>query len=174
MVELGLRDRQPAAFLDGAEPGRPVAPDARQDNRNGVVALIFGQRGEESIDGSTICPRGRRFNDKEAAVLDRQGCVGRNDVNPVGFDVHAMLGFDHWDGGIAAQYLRQHALMIGRKMLHQHERHSAVRRQMRKETFERFEAARGSADPDNQAQALRFVLFPAHHHATPRSSNRFL
>jgi hypothetical protein len=43
MIELGLRQRQPAIFLDGAQAERAIAAGAGQYDANGVFPLILGQ-----------------------------------------------------------------------------------------------------------------------------------
>ena len=50
MIERGFAERQAASLLDRLDPDRPVAPEPRQDDSDGVFTLVFGQRHQKGID----------------------------------------------------------------------------------------------------------------------------
>jgi hypothetical protein len=54
-----LRDRDAAFGLDEPQPERSVGAGPGQDDRNGPLALILGERSEEGVTGC-LCPRGAR------------------------------------------------------------------------------------------------------------------
>ena len=45
-----LHDHQPAGFVHVADPARPVAAAARQNDRHRTRAAVLGQRPEEDVD----------------------------------------------------------------------------------------------------------------------------
>jgi len=64
--------------------------------------------------------------------------------------------------GGAGQEIGQPALVVGIEVLHEHEGHTRVRRQMGEELGEGLEASRRSADPDDGERAFRPGLVFGH------------
>ena len=160
MVELGLGQGKATVFLDGGQAQRPIASRSREDDAYGVVALILGEGLEEGVDGPTTIPRRRGPGDLEIASLDRQGAVWWNDEDAVGLDLHAVDRLDHAHGGRFAEQFAQHALVIRRQVLDQHERHAGVGRRGAKKALEGLEATGRRADANDQ-QDVRLAVVRA-------------
>ena len=152
-VIFRLRQCQPAMLLDRGGTQRSVAPGARQDDANGVLALIFGQRLEEGIDRPTAVAGWRRLDDLQASTRYRHRCVGRNDEDAVRLDQNAVGRLDNVHRGGPAEQFGQHAFIVRREMLDEHIGHASIGRGVREEALERIEAACRSADADDERQA---------------------
>ena len=64
------------------------------------------------------------------ALRDAQVRVGRNDINVIGLDPQIVRDLAHRQRGGPRQNLRERAFMLRIEMLHQHEPHARVERQM--------------------------------------------
>jgi hypothetical protein len=64
----------------------------------------------------------------------------------VDLDRHVVFHLDNRHGGVGVEQLRRQALLIGGKMLDQHERQAAVGGQGVEETLEGIQASRRSTD----------------------------
>jgi hypothetical protein len=155
-IELGLSEGEPAMFFDRAYAEGAVAAAAREDDADSALPLVLGQGGKERVDGAAVLPRRRRRRHAQGATLDRQGGIRRNDEDPVCRHPHSAFGFHDRHGGMLAEQLDEHALVVRIEMLHQHERHAAVRRHVSEERLEGLEAAGGGADADDQRERVRF------------------
>jgi hypothetical protein len=72
----------------------------------------------------------------------------------IGFDRKPLARLDDRNLGGAGQEIGQPALVAGTEVLHEHEGHPGVRRQMDEELGEGLEAPGGSADPDDGKRAF--------------------
>ena len=144
-VILSLREGQSAMLLHRGNAQGTVAPCPRQDDANGAFASILGQRLEEGVDRATPLARWCGLDDLEATVADCHRRIRRNYKDTVRFDLDAIDGLDHAHLGRPAKQFRQHAFVVGRQVLDQHERHAGIRRHFGEEAGERFKAAGGSA-----------------------------
>ena len=149
-IELGLRQRQAAVLLDGADADRAVAPDTREHDADGALATVLGQRGEEGIDRPAKLARRRRRGDLENAILDGERRIRRNDEDTVLFDCGAIRGRDDRNGALRPEQLDQEALVVRVEMLHQHEGHAGVGRRLRQKALEGGEPTCGGADADDE------------------------
>ena len=53
----GLDERRPGLLFDGANPERAVGPHAGEDDPDGSLLLVLGERAEEEVDGEVQAPR---------------------------------------------------------------------------------------------------------------------
>ena len=144
-------------FLDGGQAQRAVAPGPRQDDANGILALVAGKREHVRIDWPPVLSRRRWFDNDEAAICDGKSGVGRNNKHVVGLNLSAIRCFGHGHGRALAQDFGEHAFAVGSKVLYEHESHAAVRGHILEEGSERFESARRCADAHNEGR--RPLLF---------------
>jgi len=150
MVETCLRHGEAAVLLDRPQPARAVAARARQHDADRAVALVFSQRGEERIDGPSILPWRRWLADLQHPVVDGQGRIGRDHVHLPGLDDHSVRRLEHGHRGMPAQQVHQHAFVLGRQVLHEHEGHVGVGGHAVEEPAEGLQPACGGADADDQ------------------------
>ena len=96
----------------------------------------------------------------QPSLIDRKDRVAGDDIDLVGIDTHPVLGQAHRQVGCTGDDRHQGTLEIRIQVLNDDERHADIRRHNRKERLQRVDAARGCADPDNQAVALRHGAGP--------------
>ena len=147
-----LHHGHPEVLLDGLQAQRAVAAHAGKNNADGLLPLVGRQLPEEEVDRHPQSPRGGRFEHLKFAVQDGQVRIGRNHVDVVGPHLHPILDLDDLHRRVAAKEFRHHALVGRLQVRHQHERQSAVRRQVRKELLEGLQSARRSAHSDHEGR----------------------
>ena len=163
-VELGrgrvLRHDHAALTLDRAHPLGAVAAGAREDDADGPLALLLGERAEEKIDGQTQAARLGGLEQLQRAVEERQVMPRRNDVDAVGPHDHAILDFEDRQARVAANEVGEDALVIRVEVLHEHEGHAGIGGvgQAGEERLERRQSARGRANADHRKPLRRLVL----------------
>ena len=91
-----------------------------------------------------------RFREVQGPAADREITAGRNDIEVLAFEQHAIGGLHDSHGGAVGQQLRHHAFMRRVKMLHEDERHAIVGRQRSKKLAACLEAACRGAYPDDR------------------------
>ena len=123
---LVLHQHDPARFLDGPDAAHAVAAGAGQDDGDGFLGLILGQRAQEHVDGQVEPAIVVRFAEQQLAAHDRQNFLGRDEVDRIGLDPHPLLGPPHRHRGAFGEQLDHHALVVGREMLDDDEGHAAV------------------------------------------------
>ena len=92
--------------LDRAHAQRAVAAAAGQQNADGRLAGIFGERDQELVDGKPVHFR-RRDHELQPSVRDLHDAIGRRDIEVVGLEHVAILRLRHRHRGGAAEDLRQ-------------------------------------------------------------------
>ena len=125
-----LRERDPALGLDGLQPQRAVGGRAGKNHADGPLALVLRQRFEKEIDRAMRRARLRARLKLQHALRDAQVRVGRNDIDVIGLDPQIVRDLAHRQRRGARQKLRERAFMLRIEMLHQHEPHARIERQM--------------------------------------------
>jgi hypothetical protein len=115
-----------------------------------LLAAVVRQRLEKEVDRQAQAMRCRRFQHKQAVVLNGNIAVGWNHIDAVRFHLHPVLCLHHRHDADPLQQFRQHALMIRGEMLNHHKCHAAARRHMREKLLERFQSAGRCADGNNR------------------------
>ena len=155
VIELGLAEGQPAMLLDRRDAERAIAAEPGQDDADGVLALVLRQRGEKRVDRDAA-GRGRRWtSEMQGAASDRQDGVRWNDIDLVRADLHRVLDEVHRHRGVAGDDRDQGALIVGIKVLNQHEGHASVGWHLREERFEGVDTARRGAEANDQPGSIR-------------------
>jgi hypothetical protein len=85
----------------------------------------------------------------EDAPDDCQAGIRRDDVHLVRLHLHPVRRGADRHRRRAAEQIWEHAAVAGIQMLHHHERHTGVGRELREELTERLEPARGRAYSDD-------------------------
>ena len=156
VIELGLGQRQPAVLLDRPDADRSIAPDTRQHDADGALAAILGQRCEERIDGPAMLAQRRRRLEPENAIHDGERRIRRDDEHTVRFDRKPIRGGHHRNRALRSEQLDQQALVVRGEVLHQHERHAGVGRQVRQKALEGGQTSGRGADADDEGWACDF------------------
>ena len=161
-VEFGglrsLHDDHAVLFLDGAHAEGSVAARSREDDADGALPLVLGERTEKIVDGQTLPPRGRDFEQLQRTVEQGHVMAGRDDVGTVRPDDHAVRHLVHRHARVALDELGEDAFVVRGEVLDDDKGHTriAVRGHARKEGFERSQSAGRGTDPDN-GESGRFV-----------------
>ena len=137
-----LHHGHPALGLDGLEPKGTVGAGTGQDDADGPLLLVRGQRAQERVDGGLAGPMFRRGAQLDDALVQGQVAVGGNDVDMVGLDALAVPGFRHRHGGLLGQQRGHQAFVLGVEVGNEHKGHPAVCRHRLEELLEGFQAAR--------------------------------
>ena len=146
----GLLDEgNTADRLDLLQAERAVGAAAGEDDADGPLLLILGQRPEEKVDRHVRrSSRGGR-REPQDALADTEVAVRRDHVDVVSLDRRVAGHLPHGHLRVLAQQLGGQALVGGIEMLDHHERHAAVGRHGPEEADEGFEAAGRGAHAHN-------------------------
>ena len=120
-----LRDDKPAALLHSLDAVRAVRPRAGEDDHNGMLVLLLGERGEEHVDGVVERARGI-VREAERTVLHRHEFFGRDEIDGVRFHLHAVFRLRHGHAGILGEDIGHKALVVRGKVLDHHKAQPAV------------------------------------------------
>ncbi len=165
---LVLCERHAARRLHRLQAARAVRAVARENDADGVVGFLFGERFEEMVNRHVDFALRFARGNLQPAAGDAHRLVRRDDVNAVAYDGHVVLGFRDRHSCHAPQQRRQRALVRRVEVLHHHERHAWVRGEFLKQFRHRLQPARRRADGDDGERlfvGLRFggaarFLFP--------------
>ncbi|HWJ06406.1 MAG TPA: hypothetical protein VNS57_11570, partial [Steroidobacteraceae bacterium] len=148
----GLRDAQAAFALDRSQAERAVAARARHDDADRALVLRAGERKEEVVDRETRLALFVVRRQVQRAVDDLEVVPRRDHVRAVGLELHAVLGLEDPHARVTTHQFDQHARVVRREVLHEHERHAArlVGGHRGEERLERGDAAGGGADADDR------------------------
>ncbi len=144
-----LREAEAAGGLDRLESQGAVGAGAGEDHADGIAGLDLRQRAEEEIDRHVLARGYRPRQELQVSVPDRHVHVGRDDVDVVGLDAHAVQRLGNRHRGRAGEEGRQDALVGRGQVLHEHKRRAGVRGQVLQQLPEGLEAAGGSADAND-------------------------
>ena len=118
-----------------------------------------------------MCPGSRLARLKfQNGVRNGQAGVGRNDIDVVGLDRQVVRHFAHREGSGLGQQARQCAFPRRVEMLHHHEGHIGVCRQMLEQLRERLQTTGRRADTDDRS--LPHADFTIFRHAYPKFTGK--
>jgi hypothetical protein len=119
------------------------------------VALILCQRFEEVIDRPRRRARpGARAQDQDPPG-DAQVPVRRDDVDVIRLDAQVVRDFADRERRRASEQLRERAVVLRIEMLHEHESHARVEREVLEQRRESLEPAAGRADAHDRKRPGR-------------------
>ena len=115
-----LGEEEAARGVDRHRPASAIGASAGQHDADHLIAIRFGQRGEEDVDRQGEAMRVLRCQVQVAGsgVHDRPGW---DQVHAVGLDGHVVLDHDHRHIGVPRQQVAHHGLVIRRQVLDDHE-----------------------------------------------------
>ena len=106
------------------------------------------------------------------AIRHAQVGIGRNDIDVVRLDRLIIRHFAHWKRSGPRQDIRQRAVARWIEMLHQHESHAGICRQMLKQLRERLQPAGRGADADNDVPSPWLIVGAFVHRLALRTARR--
>ncbi len=116
--------------LDGAASLGAVRRRPRQDDADGLLPRAFRQRPEKIVDRHVLSARQHSRTQLQHSILDGQVRIGGNHVGVVGLDHDSLRDFGDGDLSGPRQDFLQRAAMFGIEVLHQHEGHAGLFRQV--------------------------------------------
>lgn len=142
-----LRQGQPAGLLDRLHPEGTFAAAARQQDADGILPGVLGERGHQDIDRLALAPGiGVMLPKLQRAVLDREHRIERQHIGMVRLDPLVVGGGQDGNGGMGAENGGQGAFAAGAEMCHRDEGDAAVGRYGLEEVLQRLNATGGCAD----------------------------
>jgi len=145
-----LGDDQAASVADGLEPDAAVGAGARQDHRDGALAILLRQRVQEIIERQPRTVRRLRPRQPQQAVMHREISLRRNDVDMVALDRHAVGYLQYGHRRMQAEQIDHHAGVRRFEMRNQHKGDPGIRGQRLEQFPESFKPAGGGTDPDHR------------------------
>ena len=145
-----LGEGDAALGLDGLEAEGAVGAAAGQDHADGASLLVVGQGAEHVVDGHVRPPGADARRQDDAAVMDGQIGVGRDQVDVAGQEAHPGLGLGHGQRRDPRQQFGQEALVSRRQVLHEEEGDVVLGRDVFEDFAEGFQAAGRAADADHE------------------------
>lgn len=113
-VKLGrlglLCQGQPPLGVQGLQPQRAVRAHARQHHPHRVLTLLPRQRAQQRINGQSQATGVRRVGQMQVPLDDGELAVGRDHIDGIALDEHAVGGLLHGQGGHALQQAAQQGL----------------------------------------------------------------
>ena len=133
-------------------PREPSLPPPESTIATARASAVLRQRAEEHVDRQRQLLLAVALAQQQPAARDDHLLLGRNQIDVVGLDRHAVLDEVDRQRGVPRQQLVHQALEVGRQVLDDDERHPGVARDVVEEALERFEAAGRRADADDEAR----------------------
>ncbi|SAL02691.1 hypothetical protein AWB80_08418 [Caballeronia pedi] len=93
-----LRERDAPLLLNGLQTQCAVGAAARKDYPDSSGTLILRERIKQVVDWHRRPERAVARSQMDTALLHQHALVGGDDVQVVGFNIHAVNGFDHRHG----------------------------------------------------------------------------
>ena len=128
--------------FDGTATFGAVRSRTGQNHADGLLPGTFRQRTKKIIDRHVLPAHQYPRTQLQQPVLDGQVRVGGNHVGMVRLHQRALNDFGDGDLGCSRQDFPQRAAMFGVEVLHQHERHARLFRQVTQQFGECFQPAR--------------------------------
>ena len=145
--------------LDRFQPQRPVRTGSGQDDADGFFLLVLGQRTKKEIDRGLQAAPFDRPGQMEGSARNGHVLVGRNDVDAVGLDGHAVRRLDDRHLRVARQQLDHQAFVLGIEMRNEHKGDAAVGRHGGEEFLESVQSAGRGADAGHGRTRLFRLAF---------------
>ena len=166
-----LRDDEPAIFLHGLQPKAAVGPRSRKDHADGARTALLCQRVQQKVEGQARPMTRLGLRDVQSAVADGEIGSGRNDIEMLALDRHAIRCLPHRHRRVPGQQVHHHAFVGRIEMLDQDEGHAAIGRQRVHKLPASIKAARRGAYSDDR-EVRRAARRSARRHGAPARSRR--
>ena len=161
LVGAAFGDGKAATFLECGDPQSTASGGPAEDDGDGALALVFGERDEKTVDRAALPRFLLRLLRSKAAVLDRYDQVRLGYVDFAALDLRAILDCGKCRRIALRDGFTQPLLVEGFAML-QYDDSCVVggRGKVGDVAFERLDGARRSADADDQRRrvVIRGVL----------------
>ena len=121
-----LREHDSAGGLHLADADRPVGGGAGEDDGDGALLRGLREAAEEEVDRRVLCVVGRTRVQVERLVEHPHLHVGRDHVDVVPLDPHALERMHDRELGAGREQGRKGALVLRREMGDQHDRNPRI------------------------------------------------
>ncbi len=146
-----LRDNEAAVRLDRLEPNGAVGAGPRQDHADRTRAPFARQRIQKEIERQAhAVTLSRSRQPQRRLVVHRQIGAGRNDIDALALDRHAVGRLHDRHRRVAGQQVDHHAVVARIEVLDDDEGHAVIGRQRVEQLPARIEAAGRGADRDDR------------------------
>ena len=132
-----LHHRHARLAFDRFQAERAVGSRAGENNANGLVLLIHGQRAKEIVNRQMRRLFLLSFHPVQCAAQDRQVAARRADIDVVRLDLQPVRSLVHFEVRDLAQQLRQEARVARMLMGDDDEGHTGIVRHAREQYIER-------------------------------------
>ena len=150
-----LRDDEPALRLDRLQPETAVAAGSREDHADRAFAEFVRQRAQEKVERQARAVTLARLRQAKGAGADREIGAGRDEIDMLGLERHAVRRLLDRQRRMAGQQIDHHACMRRIEMLDQNKSHSGAGREDREQPAKSIKASRRGAEPDNRETVSR-------------------
>ncbi len=154
-----LGEGDAARALDRLAAQRPVRAGAGEHDRHRLAALNVRERAQEEVDRHVTAVGHGAGLESEVAVADHHVLPRWDHVDVVGPQRHALGRLPDGHARLAGQDRGQDALVRGRKVLDEHERHPRIDRHVAQELSEGLQASgRGAHAHDGKEGPLMWAV----------------
>ena len=153
-----LGDGDAAERLDLADAGGAVRRRPRQNHADRAVLRPARERLEQIVDRGELAAIGRPRHEMQLAVQDLEMHAGRNHVDVVRLDPHAVRGVDDLERRLCGEEFGKRARMLRRQVQDEDEGDIGLWRDVLEDAREGLESAGRRADRDDRGRELRRVL----------------
>jgi hypothetical protein len=122
-----LGDDQPASFADRLEPDTAVAAGPRQNGADRARSVFVCQRVQKEVERQARTVWRLRPRQPQQTVMHREICLGRNDIDTVALDGHAVGDLRYGHRRMQAEQIDHRAGMGRFEMRDQHKGDAGVR-----------------------------------------------
>ena len=142
--------RPPLSFT-ALEPEFPVSAGSGKDHAHGARAMLASQGIQQEVERKPRSVPGLRFRKPQRRLfVGREIDAGRNDIDALAFDFHAVGRQQDWHRSMARQQIHHHAIVARVEVLHDDEGHAIVRRKRVQQLPAGVKTASRSANCDNR------------------------
>ncbi len=121
-----LSEGDAALSLNFGQAESAVGTGSRQDHADAAMALVFGKRAHELIDGHMYTADLSARSKMQGVIDDGHRSVRRDHKSAIGFDLHPIGDFSNSHGGFFGEQVGESALVPRVKMLDGDEGHAGV------------------------------------------------
>ena len=150
-----LRDDEAAFLLDRLEPKTAVRAGSRENHTDRPRAAFARQRVQQEVERQAHAVALLRSRKPQCAfVVHREIDAGRNDIDALAFDRHAVNRLHHRHRGVAGEQVDHHAGVARIEVLDEYEGHAVIGGQCVEQLPASVKAAGRGADRHNREIGL--------------------
>jgi hypothetical protein len=121
-----LHEDEPSPVLHRTHAEGAVAPGSREHHADRLLPLLLGEGTEEEVDGEPVAAGLGGLQKPHPTLPEHHGLGGRDDVDAVRLDLHAVGDLEDLEVGLAPDQLHQEAFVVGGQVLNEHQGNAGV------------------------------------------------